>query len=127
MSKNDFRLNERYGFVTENGQFELYLKPEATGIATPGCEEHVTVRMPATLSDDPDAEASIEEKKQLFVALQSVQESATPSQDITVEFNPYVRELSESPLELALTRCNIFFRAHRGRYIDNTDPLGQVQ
>lgn len=37
---------------------------------------------------------------------------------VTLELNPYINIIKESPLELELQYCNVFFRQKRGDYYD---------
>jgi hypothetical protein len=123
LTQSDFSINKDYGFVAESGQFELFLAPDILPVDTQVCETRVILRMPATISDGPMLKRNVEEKRRLFEELQAVQRGDSPKKTVSVELSPYVRKLPDSDATLALTRCNVFFRHHRGRHISHTDSL----
>ncbi|REL35057.1 hypothetical protein [Thalassotalea euphylliae] len=100
---NQYRVNERYGF-NPGGQFEVFIPKELFPIPAPNCREHIIVRMPYS--------NNTHQKKALFERLSQSKETTR----VTLELNPYLNIVTESPLALELTYCNVFFRHKHGDY-----------
>lgn len=104
--------------IEEGGMFELDLDKNKFPVDAPNCNSNIILRMPWTDPDSGEAEQYIIEKKLL---LEKIVASNSNGVDVIIELNPYVEIISDSPLKLKLTRCNVFFRHSKGRYIDNLD------
>lgn len=112
-----------YGFVDENGQFEVYIDRNAFPVDAPNCKNDIILRMPATNPFGSEAEKSISEKRQLYNQIKNMIDNKQGELDVVIELNPYVKKVSDNPLKLELTQCNVFFRHARNHYINYIGPL----
>jgi len=112
--------------LSENGQFEIFVRKDAFPVPAPRCERYIIVRMPGTAPSAPDATAKLARKRALFDALKALKSAATGQQALVIELNPYVRVVTNHPLRLELTQCNVFFRQADGAYIDHVDRVDSV-
>jgi len=104
--------------LEEGGMFELRLNKKQFPINAPNCKSGIILRMPWTDPDSENASQYIQEKKNLLDKIIALDNNRL---NVVIELNPYIKLINESPLELELTRCNIFFRHAKGRYIDKPD------
>lgn len=106
----------RMAEVTEGGQFEILIPVSEFPVPAPNCEGYIIVRMPWTDPDLANAEQSIAEKRSLFERIRAMRASGEGVVPVTLELNPYVEVVSEEPLRLRLTQCNVYFRQQAGAY-----------
>ncbi|WP_257291576.1 hypothetical protein [Endozoicomonas sp. ONNA1] len=104
LKSGEYTVNKNYGF-NQGGQFEVLVPKQFFPISAPNCKKNIIIRMPAS-----DTE---EQKKALYEKLM-----AGKSVVVTLELNPYVNIINESPLKLELQYCNVFFRQKLGNYYD---------
>ncbi|WP_461538788.1 hypothetical protein [Spongorhabdus nitratireducens] len=111
----------------DGGQFEIFIRKEIfpASLDTSVASEFIILRMPWTRSDMSESERSVQQKRKLFDRLKQLKQEPEASEDIVVEFNPYIAVLSGDPLKLKLTAPNIFFRQAWGQYINYIGPLKQ--
>jgi len=109
---------------SDGGQFEIYVPATLLPVSSPGCESGVIVRMPWTNPKARGAEAAMEGKRALFVALEELRARSTAEHRVFLELNPYVEGAPDEPGGLSLTRCTVFFR-HEGEaelYVESLEP-----
>lgn len=109
---------------SDGGQFEIYVPASLLPVSSPGCESGLIVRMPWTNPKARGAEAAMEGKRVLFVALEELRARNTAEHRVFLELNPYVEGAPDEPGGLSLTRCTVFFR-HAGEaevYVDSLEP-----
>ncbi len=109
---------------SDGGQFEIYVPASLLPVSAPGCESGVIVRMPWTNPEARGAEAAMEGKRTLFVALEELRARNTAEHRVFLELGPYVEGEPDEPGGLSLTRCTVFFR-HEGEaevYVDSLEP-----
>jgi hypothetical protein len=109
--------------ASSGGQFALRLKPEYFPIQAPHCRGTLILRMPWTAPDVAQAGAKITAKKALLARVWALERNPSLRIPVELELNPYVEVISQSPLRLRLTECNVFFRQAFGGYIGYSDPL----
>ena len=105
LDTEQYKINLDYGF-NAGGQFEVLVPKEHFPIAAPNCNRDIIIRMPWS--------SIVDDKKALYDQLLSKQQNTL----VTLELNPYVKVISEQPLQLELTYCNVFFRHKSGNYYD---------
>ncbi|WP_422473192.1 hypothetical protein [Endozoicomonas sp. ALB032] len=104
LKSGEYRVNKHYGF-NQGGQFEILVPKKYFPIPAPNCKKNIIIRMPASENEG--------RKRALYDKL-----LAAESVVVTLELNPYVNVTNESPLELELQYCNVFFRQKWGDYYD---------
>lgn len=104
LKAGEYTVNESYGF-NEGGQFEVLVPKVLFPVSAPNCNKNIIIRMPAS-----DTEG---QKRALYEKLLKAQ-----SVVVTLELNPYVKVINQSPLEFELQYCNVFFRHKSGDYYD---------
>ncbi|GAB4491836.1 MAG: hypothetical protein Tsb0010_00370 [Parvularculaceae bacterium] len=106
----------RMAEVTEGGQFEILIPVSEFPVPAPNCEGYIIVRMPWTDPDLANAERAIADKRSLYERIRAMRAIGEGVVTVTLELNPYVEVVSEEPLRLRLTQCNVFFRQQAGAY-----------
>jgi hypothetical protein len=114
----DFERSD--GEPRDGGQFEIRVQASRFPIAAPKCRGAIVIRMPWTAPDAGDAATKIAAKHALLQRIRALQRAPEATVPVTLELNPYVEVVKRSPLRLALTRCNVFFRHRDGAYVDTT-------
>lgn len=112
-----------YTFV-DGGQFEIYVKPSAIPVPSPGCTEAIIVRMPWSPPDAPWATAAVEAKRELWKRIDALVQRRAGEVTVAIQLDPYVEVAPDDPTKVSLTRCNVFFR-HAGEayaYVDHVRP-----
>lgn len=105
LKSGQYSLNEEMGFRAD-GMFEVYVAKEIFPINAPNCNSNIIIRMPGY--------GPAPKVRSLFSKLEK-SESLT----VVLELNPYFDIVKESPLELQLSYCNVFFRHRNGDYFDS--------
>ena len=108
--------------VSDGGQFEVLTPVDDFPVQAPNCQDHIIIRMPWTDSASAGAAGAIEAKRILFEEILAM-DADGGAVEVSLELNPYVEVVSEEPLTLHLTQCNVFFRHAAGRYIES---VGEV-
>jgi hypothetical protein len=104
--------------------FEVFIRANDFPIPSSGCGGGwIILRMPSTAQGEEDAKKKIEEKKALWVSLQTIYVSNSGKQSVVVELNPYVRVLDPAGPKLELQYCNVFFRHAHGSYVPYVGPI----
>jgi hypothetical protein len=99
-------LSKLMRFRSEDGQFEVRIKPSQFPVPAPHCRSAIIARMPSTLGRD---QAEIAKKKRLFELIQSAQSEKTKTVEIKLDLKPYVKIKRSQPFEGELEHCNVFF------------------
>lgn len=104
----------------DGGQFEIVIKKSKFPVQAPNCDSFIKLRMPWTNPNSENSAVFIKEKRSIYNKIQALIDKGGEPIEVIIELNPYVELVSKTPLEVKLTKCNIFFRHARGRYIDYT-------
>lgn len=116
----DFQSSDRT--PRSGGQFEIRLRPKKFPVSAPNCRGSLILRMPWTGPGVIDAKEKIAAKEALLKRILALQNGGEKIVPIVIELNPYVKVVSQNPLKLELTQCNIYFRDAEGAYIQDTKP-----
>ena len=109
-----------------DGLFQIFIPKNKFPIPAPNSKGYIILRMPMTISDDPDKNEWIAEKKVLFDQIKEMKESGKGRVDVIVELHPqYVNVIQDDPLILELDGANVWFRNAHDKYIDYVGPLKQ--
>jgi len=107
--------------VGPGGQFTIRVRAARFPVPAPSCRGDLVLRMPWTAPGVPEAERKVAAKAALLDRLLALEHTPEGRVPVVLELNPYVRVMSQSPLTLQLTQCNVFFRQVAGGYVDDTD------
>jgi hypothetical protein len=116
----DFQSSDRR--PRTGGQFEIRIRPDKFPVSAPNCRGQLILRMPWTGPAVDNAKKKIAAKEALLKGILALQEDRDKSVSVVIELNPYVKIVSQDPLILELTQCNIYFRDAGGAYIEDTRP-----
>jgi hypothetical protein len=105
------------------GQFELRLRREKFPVPAPNCRGPIILRMPWTSLQSVEAKKKIAAKEDLLKRIWALEKHPTEVLPVVIELNPYVEVVSNTPLKVQLTQCNVFFRDAYGAYVDDTGPV----
>jgi len=104
--------------INEGGHFVVYIKKEAFPVLAPHCSENIELDMPWTKSTRISALKKISKKTALYQSLLEVLNGTKKEQKVIIELNPNITVKNKKPLDLELTKCNIYFRTARDEYVD---------
>ena len=104
--------------VNEGGHFTIYIKKEDFPIIAPNCDENIELDMPWTKSTRISALEKINKKAALYQSLRDVMNGVKKEQKVVIELNPNITVKNNEPLDIELTKCNVFFRTARDSYVD---------
>lgn len=104
------------------GQFTIRLHPPSFPVAAPSCRRDLILRMPWTPPGVAEADRKVAAKSAVLDRILAMEQTPGGRVPVVLELNPYVRVVSQSPLTLQLTECNVFFRQVAGEYVDDTEP-----
>ena len=104
--------------VNEGGHFTVYLKKDAFPVIAPNCNDNIELDMPWTKSTRLSALKKINKKRALYESLLEVFNGTKKEQKVIIELNPNIAIKNRKPLDIELTKCNVFFRTARDGYVD---------
>jgi len=104
--------------INEGGHFVVYIKKDEFPVIAPSCNENIELDMPWTKSTRISALKKISKKTALYQSLLDVLNGNKKEQKVIIELNPNITVKSKKPLEIELTKCNVFFRTARDEYVD---------
>ena len=105
--------------VGSNGHFDIFIRKESIPVPAPYCNsEWLKVTMDGRSNSAADADS----KNILWDQMKEVKNGERDSVEIVIELN-YVDVVSDVPLTMILTQCNLSFRTAHGSYVDHTQPL----
>jgi hypothetical protein len=108
--------------VRDGGQFDIRLRANQFPVPAPACRGGLILRMPWTADSVQGAADKIKAKEALLTRIRQLDSDRSAMIPVVVELNPYVRVVSRSPLRVALTGCNVYFRHASGAYVDHLEP-----
>lgn len=123
LTAESVRLGDSDRQVRDGGQFEIRLRPDHFPIPAPACSGALILRMPWSSSLTPGAAEKIQAKAAVLDRIRRLESNPGERVPVVVELNPYVRVTHTSPLRVALTGCNVFFRHALGGYVDHLEPI----
>lgn len=120
LSTDNVRLRKTAKF-SSGGQFEVLIPKEKFPVTAPKCRRDLILRMPWTDPGLENAAAKVAQKRVLHDAIVALaprggQAGSGQPVDVTIDLAPYVRVVTEDPLKVELTGCNIFFAQKAGAY-----------
>lgn len=104
LTQQQYQVNQDYGF-NSGGQFEVLVDKAYFPIPAPNCRKNIIIRMPYSVNET--------RKRALYDKLSTGVTTA-----VTLELNPYVKQINDNPVRFELEYCNVFFRHKAGDYFD---------
>ena len=108
-----------------SGRFVIYIKKDVFPILANCNSDWLLLRMNPNRSttvyeSSEDAQANaLETKHNLWRQITALHKGKTEKLEVVLELNPYVTVLSETPLQLKLDHCNLYFRTANNAYVDH--------
>ena len=109
--------------INAGGHFSIFIKKEEFPLVAPNCEDNIELDMPWTKSTRISALKKISKKTALYQSLVEVVKGNKKDQKVVIELNPNIAIKHNDPLEIELTKCNVYFRTARDAYIDYVGGL----
>jgi hypothetical protein len=111
------------------GSFVIYLKKDVFPIPAYCNSDWLLLKMNANRSPsvyescEAVLEHALQTKRDLWRQITSLHEGKIEELEVVLELNPYVTVLSETPLQLKLDQCNLYFRTANNVYVDHLNKV----